>query len=62
MPLEFKAPTPLVSEPACDGTGRTRPATDTLLGDRPHDGYRSPLVDALLAQMRQAQASRLRPH
>jgi hypothetical protein len=62
MPLQFKAPPAAVSETPADATGHNRPAVPHPLADQPHDGYRSPLVDALLEQMRQARARRQTPH
>jgi hypothetical protein len=62
MPLEFKSPSALVGETPADGTGQNRSPAPHSLADQPHEAYRSPLVDALLEQMRQARARRLRPH
>ena len=62
MPLQFKAPPRVVTKTPVDATGLKRPATPLLLADQPHAAYQSPLVDALLAQMRQARARRQTPH
>jgi hypothetical protein len=62
MPLEFKAPPVLVSESPADATAHKCPAIPHPLADQPHNDYQSPLVDALLEQMRQARARRHTPH
>jgi hypothetical protein len=61
MSLEFKAPPAAANETPADA-GPKCPATPHFLAEQPHDGYQSPLVDALLAQLRQARERRQMPH
>lgn len=62
MPLQFKAPPAAASESPADATRHPCPATMPSLADQPQGGYRSPLVDALLTQLRQARVRRQTPH
>jgi hypothetical protein len=61
MPLSLKAPPCEAGDAAADKAGFNRPVA--LHRSAPSlDGYRSPLVDALRAQLRQVRAQRQLPH
>jgi hypothetical protein len=62
MPQQLKSPPAAVFEPATDASGYNRPTQAHPLADEPQVGHRSPLVDALMEQLRQARARRQTPH
>lgn len=62
MPQQFKSPPAALCETPPDGTTYGRQALAHTMAEEPHDGYHSPLVDALLEQLRQARARRQAPH
>jgi hypothetical protein len=62
MPLQFKAPPAVANETPAETAAPQSPGAPHLLADQPHDGYQSPLVDALLEQLRQARVRKQTPH
>ena len=61
MPLSFKAPPPETGDHPDAAASLTRAATLHRPADA-QSSYRSPLVDALVEQLRQARAVRRLPH
>lgn len=62
MPLQFKAPPADLSDAPADAAGHNRSSLPHSAADQPQEAYQSPLVDALLEQLRQARARRQTPH
>ena len=61
MPLSLKAPPCEAGDAAADPAAINRPVARHPSAPSP-GGYRSPLVDALMAQLRQARAKQQLPH